>query len=140
MPVRQRTNTSNTLYTFNMYVGSVANLAGGTIKVHPYACETACQYLKYIVHVQYRCGKQSEVDVSLNHHAMASFPFHKWTRIPKIWVQLGQWNELRVHPYAWETSYQYLKDSLYVYYGYGKQSEVDVSLNHDEIASFQLHK
>ncbi len=50
---------------------SVANLAGEMMKVHPYACEPAYQYLKHFVHVQYRCEKQSEVNVSLNHHAMA---------------------------------------------------------------------
>jgi hypothetical protein len=56
---------------------SVANLAGGMIKVIPYTCEQAYQYLKYAVHIQYGCGKQSEVDVRLNHHAMASFSLHK---------------------------------------------------------------
>jgi hypothetical protein len=56
---------------------SVANLGGGTIKVHPHACETAYQYLKHALHVQYGSGKQSEVDVSLNHHAMASSLLHK---------------------------------------------------------------
>jgi hypothetical protein len=56
---------------------SMANLAGGTMKVLPYACEPAYQYLKHFLNVQYRCGKQSEVDFSLNHHAMASFSLHK---------------------------------------------------------------
>jgi hypothetical protein len=55
----------------------VANLAGGMVKVLPYACEQAYQYLEHFVRVQYGCGKQSEVDVSLNHHAIASFPLHK---------------------------------------------------------------
>jgi hypothetical protein len=30
---------------------SVANLAGGTVWVHPYASEMACQYLKPFVYV-----------------------------------------------------------------------------------------
>jgi hypothetical protein len=47
------------------------------MKVHPYTCEPAYQYLKHFVHVQYRCEKQSEVDVSLNHDVIESFPLHK---------------------------------------------------------------
>jgi hypothetical protein len=58
----------------------------------------------------------------------------------KIWCQLGWWNSIRVHPVALETACQYLKHFLYVYYGFGKQSEVDGSLNYDEMASFLLHK
>jgi hypothetical protein len=50
------------------------------------------------------------------------------------------WNSIKVHPYALETAYQYLKHFVYVYYGCGKQSEVDVSLNYHAMASFQLHK
>ena len=45
-----------------------------------------------------------------------------------------------MHPYALETAYQWLKHFKYVYYGCMKQSEVDISLNHDVMASFALHK
>jgi hypothetical protein len=56
---------------------SVANLAGGTMKVLPYASKPAYQYLKHFSHVLYGCGIQSKVDVSLNHDEIASFPLHK---------------------------------------------------------------
>ncbi len=38
------------------------------------------------------------------------------------------------------TAYQCVKCFLYVYYGCGKQFEVAVSLNHDIMTSFWLHK
>jgi hypothetical protein len=102
------------LHKWQKKTKSVANLAGGMMKVLLYAFEPAYQHLKQFVHVLYGCEKQSEVNVSLNHHAMASFPLHKWPRIPKIWGQLGRWNEIRVQPYAFETAYQYFKHFIYV--------------------------
>ncbi len=51
-------------------------------KVHPYALETAYQWLKHFVYVYYGCWKQSEVDISLKHDVMTSFPLLKWTWIP----------------------------------------------------------
>ncbi len=54
----------------------------------------------------------------------------------QIWGQLGRCNGIRVHPYALETAYQWLKLFVYVYHGCMKQSEKDVSLNHDITASF----
>ena len=62
------------------------------------------------------------------------------TLTSQIWGQLGQCNSIRVHPYSLETTYQWFKHFIYVYYGCMKQSEVDISLNHDVMASFSLHK
>ncbi len=76
--------------------------------------------------------QQSEVDISLKHDIM-SLTSH-------IWGQLGRCNSIRVQPYALETAYQWLKHFLYVYYGCMKQSEVDISLKHDVVASFPLLK
>jgi hypothetical protein len=42
---------------------------------------------------------------------------------------------MRAHPYALETAYQELKYFAHVQYGCVKQSEVDISLNHDVMAS-----
>jgi hypothetical protein len=48
---------------------------------------------------------------------------------------------ITVHPQALETAKQWLKHFGYVLHGFGKQSKVDISLNHDVLmASFPLHK
>ena len=44
------------------------------IRVQPYALKTAYQWLKHFVYVKYGCMKRSEVDISLKHDVMASFP------------------------------------------------------------------
>jgi hypothetical protein len=41
---------------------------------------------------------------------------------------------------AHDTAYQWLKHFAYVHYGRLKWSEVDISLNHDAMASFSLRK
>ena len=55
------------------------------------------------------------------------------TLSPQMWDQLGRCNSIsiRVHSFALETAYQWLKHFVYVYYGCIKWSEVDISLNHD---------
>jgi hypothetical protein len=102
------------------------------IRLHPYAFETAYQLLKHLIYVYYGCMKRSEVDISLKHEVMAL--------TSQLWGQLGQCNGIRVHPYALETAYQWLQHFVYVYYGCMKQSEVDISLKNDVMASFQLLK
>ncbi len=62
------------------------------------------------------------------------------TLTSQIWGQLGRCNGIRVHAYSLESTYQWLKHSVYVYYGCMKQSGVHISLNHDIRASFSLHK
>ncbi len=76
--------------------------------------------------------KRSEVDISLKHDVMAL--------TSQMWGQLGRCNGIRVEPYALETAYPWLKHFVHVYYGCMKQSEVDISLNHDVMASFPLLK
>jgi hypothetical protein len=49
------------------------------------------------------------------------------TQIPKIGGNLGLCNDIRVHSYALETAYLYLKHLVYVIHGCEKQSEVDIS-------------
>ncbi len=72
---------------------------------------------------------------------LASYVFrHNATAYDKIWGQLGQCNGIRGEPYALETAYQCLKHFVYVYYGCMKRSEVDISLNHEVVASCSLHK
>ena len=60
--------------------------------------------------------------------------------VNKIWCQLGRCNGVRVHPRALETAYQWLKPFVYVKYGCMKRSEIDISLSHDVMTSFSLHK
>ena len=84
------------------------------IREYPYALETAYQWLKHIVHVYYGCMKWFEVDVTLNHDVMASFPLLKWPWLYKPGTNLTrQCNGISVHPYALETAYQWLKQYVY---------------------------
>jgi hypothetical protein len=53
------------------------------------------------------------------------------TLSPQILGQPGHCNGIRVHPYALETAHQRIKHFAYVCYGCLKQSEVDISLNHE---------
>ncbi len=76
---------------------------------------------------------QSEVDVSLNHDVIESFPLHKWQKNPKSVANLAG-EMIKVLPYASEPAYQYLNHFVHVQYVCGKQSEVDVSLNHHAMA------
>ncbi len=62
------------------------------------------------------------------------------TLSPQIWGQPGRCNGIRVQPYTLETAYQWLKHSSYALHGCMKWSEVNISLNHDIMASFLLHK
>jgi hypothetical protein len=83
-----------------------------------------------------------EVDISLNHDVMASngiISTPQLTQYPKIGGNLGLCNDIRVHSYALEAAYLYLKHLVYVLYGCEKESEVDISLNHHVMASFSLH-
>jgi hypothetical protein len=66
------------------------------IRVHSYALETASLYLKHLVYVMHGCENQSEVDISLNHHAMASFSLHKLPKNPKI---LATWGVEMIYEY-----------------------------------------
>jgi hypothetical protein len=86
------------------------------------------------------------VDISLNHDVMAS---NDIISTPQLTIDpksqncgqpVGLCNDIRVHSYALETAYLYIKKLLYVIYGCEKQSEVDISLNHHAMASFSLHK
>ncbi len=57
-----------------------------------------------------------------------------------FWGRLGWCHCIRVPPYFLEPAYQWLEHFVYVYYGCMKWFEVDISLNHDVMASFSLHK
>ncbi len=70
------------------------------------------------------------------HYGITSTP--QVTLSPKILGQPGHCNGIKVPPYALETAYQRLKHFECVCYGCLNQSEVDISLNHDIMASFSL--
>jgi hypothetical protein len=83
------------------------------------------------------------VDISLNHDVMASNSMISTLQLTqnfKIGGKLGLCNDTRVHSYALETAYLYLKHLVYVIFGCEKQSEVDIILNHYAMASFSLRK
>jgi hypothetical protein len=94
------------------------------IRVQPCVLETAYQMLKHFVHVWWGYGKQSEVDISLslNRDIMAPFLHSPLvTSNSQIWGQLGRCNGIRVHLYALETAYQWLKHKV-VWSGYRPQT------------------
>jgi hypothetical protein len=72
------------------------------------------------------------------HYGIISTP--QVTLSLQIWGQPGRCNGIRVHLFALEPAHQRLKHFAYVYYGCLKQSEVDISLNHDVTTSFSLRK
>ena len=100
------------------------------IWLQPYAVETAYQWLKHFVYVKYGCMKWSEVDISLKHDVIASFPLLNGTWVPKSGANLAGVT-IRVEPYALKTAYQWLKHFVYVAKRCMKWSEVNISLNHD---------
>jgi hypothetical protein len=61
-----------------------ANFSGVMIRVPPKSLETAYQWLTHFVYVYYGCMKWSEVNISLHHDVVASFPLLKWTWTPKL--------------------------------------------------------
>ncbi len=83
--------------------------------------------------------KQFEVDVSLHHEVMTSFQLHKAPRTPKSEPSRVD-NCVRLLPYAYEQHINVFKCFVNVLDGWGKQFEVAVSLNHEVMTSFQLHK
>ena len=71
--------------------------------------------------------KWSEVGISLNHDFVASlFWLLKWTWILKSGGNLAGVT-IRVHPYALEAAYQWLKHFVYAFYGCMKWSEVSIT-------------
>ena len=81
-----------------------------------------------------------DVGSSLRWTSASSFYSPQATKNSQIWGQLGRYSSIRVHPHALETAYQWLKHFVYVYHGCMKWSVVSISLKHDVVASFPLHK
>ncbi len=127
----QVTLTSQILSHFGMCNG---------IRVKPYAPETAYRWLKHFLYVYYGCMKWSEVDININHDIVASFSLLKWPWLPKSEANLAGVTIYKDAPiFPWDII-PMAKHFIYVYYGCTKWSEVDISLNHDIMASFPLHK
>ncbi len=102
-------------------------------------CYTSGQHSNVLKHFVYLCWKQFEVAVSLNHDAMPSFQLYKWPRTPKSEPsRVG--NCVRLLPYAYGQHINVFKHFVYIQYRCRKQFEVAVSLNHDVMTLFQLHK
>jgi hypothetical protein len=62
------------------------------------------------------------------------------TQSPKIWAKLSGYNCVRLILLAYGQHINVLKHFVYVQYGGGQQFEVAISLNHDIMTSFWLHK
>ena len=141
MPLRKHSNGSNTLYLFKMDVGSSQKWISASnmmlwhhshstatqnsqiwgqlgrwngIWVHPYALETAFQWLKHFVYliwmyeVVYWGGYQPQP------RCYGIIPTQQATQNSQILGQLGPWNVIRVHPYGLETAYSWLKHFVYI--------------------------
>ncbi len=110
------------------------------VRLLPYANGQHIDVLNHCVYVQDGCGKQFEVAVSLNYDIIASFWTHKWPRTPYSEpITVGKLCKAAA-VYANGQHIDVFKHCLYVEYGCGKQFEVAVSLNHDIVTSFWLHK
>ncbi len=109
------------------------------VRLLPYAYGQHINVHKKFVYVYYGCGMQFEVAVSLNHDVMTSFWLHKWPRTQKSEPSRVN-NCLRLLWYANGQHINVLKHFVHVFDGCGKQFELAVSLNHDIITSFCLHK
>jgi hypothetical protein len=59
---------------------------------------------------------------------------------PKIWDKQGGYYCVRLLTYAYGQHINVLNHCVYVYYGFGEQFEVAVSLQPWRMKSFQLHK
>ncbi len=75
----------------------------------------------------------------LNHEK----PQHIWAlpypNFPKFGPHLHRYNRVRVHPYAHPQHMQWLNHFLYIEYGFGMQSGMVYSLNHETILSAVSH-
>ncbi len=167
MALRQHTNSSNTLYMSNMDVWSGLRwILASTMTLWHHFCSTSnpdfpnlgptCLVSRYegaptcpwdsIPMAQTLCLCL----VWMYEVVWGGYKPQTWrndiiftpkvTLTSQIWGQLGRCHGVRVQPYTLETAYQGLKHFVYVEYGCMKQSEVDISLNHDVMASFSLHK
>ena len=64
-------------------------LCNNSVRVHLYAYVPHWKMLKQFIDVHYGCGNQSQMDYSLNHDIMASFPPDSHKGLPKIWPSFG---------------------------------------------------
>ena len=79
-----------------------ANLAGGMIRVHPYALETALQWFKlYISNMYVMSGMRSGFQPQTWCNCIVSTP--QVTYNSQIWGQLCQWNDKGAPIYPWDS-------------------------------------
>ena len=109
------------------------------VRVHSYAYVPHCHWkVKHLhsIYDQNGGGKQSKVVNSLNHYIMASFPLDCHQNCQNL-TQLQLCSiSVRVYSYAYIPQWKVLKHFIYVQYGYGKQSTVVYSFNHNIMAAF----
>ena len=70
------------------------------------------------------------------HHIIIWAP--PYPNFPKFGHHFHRYNSVRVHPYAHPQHMKVLKHLTYIQYGWGMQSGVANSLNHDTTTSFGL--
>ncbi len=70
------------------------------VMVHLYAHGHHKKVLTHLIHIQYRCEKQSKVVISLNHDITASFTLDSDPEMPLTDLALSQCNRVMVHSYT----------------------------------------
>ncbi len=70
-------------FSFGIGMVYTKKIPEGSYRNTESVCNSNIDVLKHCVHVEYGCGKQFEIAVTLNHDVMTSFWLHKWPRTPK---------------------------------------------------------
>jgi hypothetical protein len=97
--------------------------------------------LKRFLHILLGCGKQFEVAVSLKHETMTSFCPPKWPSTSKFEPSSMDITVWGCFLYVHVQHINVLKHFIYTLYGYRKQFDVAISLNHEaKMLSFWLNK
>ena len=105
-----------------------------SVRLHPYP-STAYECAQSLcIHPIWMWDAPSVVVYSLNHDTTA----HLGSALPKfskICPHVHRYNSVRVHPYTHPQHMNVLNHFLYIQYGFGMQSVVVYSLNHDTKAN-----
>ena len=108
------------------------------VRLIRYAHGEYINVLNHFVYVQYGCGKQFEVAVSLNHDIITHFDSTSDLE-PQNLSQVGWVKLCKAATVCPWTAYQCAQTLCIHLSGWGKQFEVAASLNQDVLTTFWLH-
>ncbi len=94
-----------------------------SVRVHPYAHPKHMKVLKHFLYIPW------------HHNVIWASPYPNF---PKFSPHLHRYNSEKVHPYQ-STAYEGANHFKCIQYGFGMQSVVVYSLNHNTTLSFELH-